>query len=124
LVLELSARGIGHIRTLARIAPPRIGVVLNVGSAHLGEFGSREAIARAKGELVEELPSAADGGVAVLNADDPLVAAMSERTTARVVTVGQSAAADVRAVDVELDGDARATFTLECAQGSQRISLA
>ena len=45
LVLELSARGIGHIAMLARIAPPRIGAVLNVGSAHIGEFGSVEAIA-------------------------------------------------------------------------------
>ena len=59
LVLEKSARGIGHIRYLTEIAPPRIGVVLNVGSAHLGEFGSQQAIAQAKGELVEALP--ADG---------------------------------------------------------------
>ena len=61
LVLELSARGIGHIAALARIAPPRIGVVLNVGTAHLGEFGSVEAIAQAKGELVEALPRATAG---------------------------------------------------------------
>src|SRR6185436_11167777 len=74
LVLETSARGVGHIRALTRIAPPRIGVVLNVGSAHLGEFGSREAIATAKRELVEALPAATDGGVAILNGDDPLVA--------------------------------------------------
>ena len=58
LVLELSARGPGHVAALCRVAPPRIGVVLNVGSAHLGEFGSREAIAQAKGELVEALPAA------------------------------------------------------------------
>src|SRR5699024_7026096 len=124
LVLELSARGIGHIRTLARIAPPRIGVVLNVGTAHMGEFGSREAIARAKGELVEELPPREDGGVAVLNADDALVAAMAARTRARVVTVGMSATADVRAAHVRLDGQARASFTLECAQGAAEVTLA
>ncbi len=88
LVLELSARGRGHIAALTRIAPPRIGVVLNVGTAHLGEFGSVEAIAEAKGELVEALPAAADGGIAVLNADDPRVAAMAARTAAAVVTVG------------------------------------
>src|SRR5699024_10759027 len=115
---ELSARGVGHIRRLAGIAPLRIGVVLNVGTAHLGEFGSREAIARAKGELVEALPTAADGGVAVLNADDTRVAAMAERTEARVVTVGQTTTADVRAVDVSLDGEARARFTLECPAGA------
>src|SRR5699024_4240563 len=51
LVAEMSARGVGHVAHLARIAPPRIGAVLNVGTAHLGEFGSRETIAQAKGEL-------------------------------------------------------------------------
>jgi UDP-N-acetylmuramoyl-tripeptide--D-alanyl-D-alanine ligase len=109
LVLENSARGIGHIRYLTQIAPPRIGVVLNVGSAHLGEFGSREAIAQAKGELVEALPA---DGVAVLNADDPLVAAMAARTAARVVTVGAAETADVRATDVLLDELGRASFAL------------
>src|SRR3984957_16815566 len=80
LILEMSARGIGHIAYLAGIAPPRIGAVLNVGRAHAGEFGSVDAVAKAKGELVEALPAAADGGVAVLNADDPNVAAMAART--------------------------------------------
>ena len=60
-----------------------MSLVLNVGKAHIGEFGSQEAIAQAKGEIVEAL--AAPTGVAVLNADDPLVAAMADRTTARVV---------------------------------------
>ncbi|WP_067675099.1 UDP-N-acetylmuramoyl-tripeptide--D-alanyl-D-alanine ligase [Nocardia miyunensis] len=115
LVLELSARGPGHIKALTEIAPPSIGVVLNVGTAHLGEFGSREAIARAKGELVEALSSS---GVAVLNADDPNVAAMAARTVARVVTTGQSGNADVRALDVQLDESARARFTLR-ANGSE-----
>ena len=112
LVLETSARGVGHIRYLTGIAPPRIGVVLNVGSAHLGEFGSREAIAQAKGELVEALPPAVDGGIAVLNADDPLVLAMAARTAARVVTVGESAAADVRAESIAVDDLGRASFVL------------
>ena len=97
LVLELSARGIGHVAMLARTAPPRIGAVLNVGSAHIGEFGSVQAIAEAKSELVQALPSAADGGVAILNADDPLVAAMAAVTTAEVVTVGRTPGAQVRA---------------------------
>ncbi|HSV64329.1 MAG TPA: UDP-N-acetylmuramoyl-tripeptide--D-alanyl-D-alanine ligase [Mycobacteriales bacterium] len=109
LVLETSARGVGQIAALCRIAPPRVGVVLNVGSAHLGEFGSREVIARAKGELVEALPA---DGVAVLNADDPLVAAMAARTAARVVRFGESAEAQVQAVDVVLDERGRPGFTL------------
>ncbi|MBX5447540.1 MAG: UDP-N-acetylmuramoyl-tripeptide--D-alanyl-D-alanine ligase [Acidothermus cellulolyticus] len=109
LVLEKSARGVGHIAYLCRIAPPRIGVVLNVGSAHLGEFGSREAIAQAKGELVEALPA---DGTAVLNADDPLVLGMRHRTRARVVTFGTAADADVRATEIVTDAAARPSFRL------------
>jgi UDP-N-acetylmuramoyl-tripeptide--D-alanyl-D-alanine ligase len=120
LVLEASARGVGHIRFLTDIAPPHIGVVLNVGSAHVGVFGSRAAIAEAKGELVEALPA---DGVAVLNADDPLVAPMAERTAARVVRVGEAAEADVRAIDVRLDELNRAAFVLETPDGSADVQL-
>jgi UDP-N-acetylmuramoyl-tripeptide--D-alanyl-D-alanine ligase len=124
LVLEKSARGLGHIAYLTRIAPPRIGVVLNVGSAHIGEFGSREVTAQAKGELVEALPSADDGGVAVLNADDPAVAAMSTRTSARVVAVGETATADLRAQDVRLDPLGRARFTAVAGDEQVEVALA
>jgi UDP-N-acetylmuramoyl-tripeptide--D-alanyl-D-alanine ligase len=124
LVLELSARAPGNIAALAALAPPRIGAVLNVGTAHLGEFGSREMIAQTKGELVAALPAAADGGVAVLNADDPRVAAMAGRTSARVVSVGQSEAALVRATDVRLDDQARAQFTLVTPAGGIPVRLA
>lgn len=123
LVLELSARGIGHIADLATIARPRIGAVLNVGSAHLGEFGSREAIATAKGELVEALPAAADGGVAILNGDDPRVAAMADRTAAAVVRTGLDTAFEVCAADVRLDDAARAAFTLTTPEGSAPVRL-
>ncbi|WP_214405290.1 UDP-N-acetylmuramoyl-tripeptide--D-alanyl-D-alanine ligase [Pseudonocardia lacus] len=123
LVLEFSARGPGHIAALAAAVPPRIGVVLNVGSAHLGEFGSRAAVARAKGELVEALPA---DGVAVLNADDPAVAAMAERTAARVVRFGLGTAPGpsplVRAEDVVLDAG-RARFTLVGPTGSAPVAL-
>src|SRR6266702_6347505 len=102
LVLELSARGIGHIAYLCRVAPPRYGVVLNVGHAHAGEFGGLDQVARAKGELVEALPA---DGVAILNADDPRVLAMAERTGARVVTFSSAPGSDapVRAADIRLD---------------------
>ncbi|TCK25038.1 UDP-N-acetylmuramoyl-tripeptide--D-alanyl-D-alanine ligase [Pseudonocardia endophytica] len=119
LVLEFSARGPGHIAALCAVAPPRIGVVLNVGSAHLGEFGSREGIAKAKGELVEALPP---DGIAVLNADDPLVAAMASRTAARVVTYGYSEDADVCASDLVVESG-RARFTLVTAQGDAPVAL-
>lgn len=118
LVAEMSARGQGHIAHLARIAPPRVGVVLNVGTAHLGEFGSREAIARAKGELVGSLPSAADGGLAVLNADDDFVSAMRSRTDARIVRFSMHGnEADYSASDITLDEVARASFTMHHPHG-------
>lgn len=123
LVLEVSARGIGHVAYLCGVAPPRIGVVLNVGTAHLGEFGSRDAIARAKGELVEALPAAGAGGVAVLNADDPLVSGMAARTSARIVWFGRAETAEVRAADVTLDGSGRAAFTLVTPEGSAPVRL-
>jgi UDP-N-acetylmuramoyl-tripeptide--D-alanyl-D-alanine ligase len=123
LVLEASARGLGHIAFLAGIAPPRIGVVLNVGTAHLGEFGSREAIAAAKGELIEALPAADAGGVAVLNGDDPLVLAMAARTAARVVTVGTDAGSDVRADGVTLDDLGRPGFVLHAGGDSAPVRL-
>ena len=120
LVLELSARGPGHIAQLCQIAPPRLGAVLCVGHAHTGEFGGLEAVARAKGELPAALPP---DGVALLNADDPLVLAMAERTAARVVTFGVHDRATVRAAGVTLDSQGRAGFTLVTPQGSAPVRL-
>jgi len=105
------------------VAPPRVGAVLNVGSAHLGEFGSREAIAAAKGELVEALPAAAVGGVAVLGADDPVVAAMADRTKARVVHAGRAPRAEIRTVDESLGDDGRARFRLVTVAGEADVAL-
>lgn len=122
LVSEMSARGIGHIRHLAGITPPTVGVVLNVGSAHLGEFGSREVIAQAKGELVEALSA---HGLAVLNADDDQVTAMRGRTEARAVffsakghTGSTGTRADYWASDVRLDEIARPNFRLHHPYGT------
>jgi len=123
LVLEMGARGIGHIRYLAGLTPPRVGVVLNVGSAHIGEFGGREQIAQAKGELVEALPPAEEGGIAVLNADDPLVRAMRSRTRARTVLFGESADADIRAENVRLTQKGQPTFTLHTPTGCGGVTM-
>ncbi|GAA4500814.1 UDP-N-acetylmuramoyl-tripeptide--D-alanyl-D-alanine ligase [Actinoallomurus oryzae] len=120
LVLEMGARGLGHIRHLTGIAPPDIGIVLNVGSAHIGEFGSREVVARAKGELVEALSAR---GTAILNADDPLVRTMAARTPARIVTFGRAPDATVRAVDESLDETGRPRFTLVTPEGSAAVRL-
>ncbi|MEV6653910.1 UDP-N-acetylmuramoyl-tripeptide--D-alanyl-D-alanine ligase [Streptomyces sp. NPDC051219] len=122
LVLEMGARHQGDIAYLASLTPPQIGVVLNVGSAHVGEFGSREAIATAKGELVEALPAADQGGVAVLNADDELVAAMALRTSAAVVTYGTGESADIRATGIQVSAG-RASFTLHTPHGTAPVAL-
>ena len=108
LVVEMGARGVGHVARLCAIAPPHIAAVLNVGTAHIGEFGSREAIAVAKGEIVEAL---APGGTAVLNADDDLVRAMASRTRARVTTFG-GPGADVAVDEVTTDEVGRQSFEL------------
>ena len=134
LVLELSARGVGHIAHLCGIAPPRYGVVLNVGRAHAGEFGGLDQVARAKGELVEALPP---DGVAILNADDPRVLAMAARTSARIVTFGCTHATHTPnqphqshapqpsflAADIRLDDLGRPSFTLLTPDGSAPVSL-
>ena len=129
LVLELSARGPGHIAYLCGIAPPRYGVVLNVGHAHAGEFGGLDQVARAKGELVEALPAE---GVAILNADDPRVLAMAGRTAARVVTFGMAPRAPlsspvpqptIQAADVRLDELGRPSFTLLTPEGPAPVTL-
>ena len=118
LVVEMGARGVGHVAYLCEVAPPRLAAVLNVGTAHLSEFGSREQIARAKGEIVAALPAE---GVAVLNADDDLVAAMAARTVARVLTFG--ADGDVRWRGVELDSRGRPSFDLGHADAWHPVTL-
>lgn len=120
LVLEMGARGRGHISHLAAIARPQIGAVLGIGSAHIGEFGSREAIAVAKRELVEALDAT---GIAVLNADDPLVEAMADHTRAQVLRFGTGPDADVRATDIALDASARAQFTLRHSDNAAPVTL-
>ncbi|OEJ27287.1 UDP-N-acetylmuramoyl-tripeptide--D-alanyl-D-alanine ligase [Streptomyces agglomeratus] len=123
LVLEMGARGIGHIRYLTELTPPHIGLVLNVGTAHIGEFGGREQIAQAKGEMVEALPAAEAGGVAVLNADDQLVRAMASRTKARVVLFGEAADADVRAENVRLTENGQPAFSLRTPTGCSDVTM-
>ena len=125
LVAEMGARGPGHIRSLTGIVPPDVGVVCNVGTAHLGEFGSVEAIAGAKGELVEAVPA---DGWAVLNADDPRVLAMASRTPAQVLLV--SAVGDpggehaVWAEGVRPDDRERYEFSLHATgQATQHVQL-
>jgi UDP-N-acetylmuramoyl-tripeptide--D-alanyl-D-alanine ligase len=116
LVLELGANHRGEIAALTRIAPPDVGIVLGVAPAHLGEFGSIDAIAAAKAELPAALPAR---GIAVLAADDPRVTRMP--TPARVWTFGADAAAQVRATGVSTDDAGHLTVCLDTPAGSAHI---
>jgi UDP-N-acetylmuramoyl-tripeptide--D-alanyl-D-alanine ligase len=121
VVVEMGARGRGHIGLLCTVARPTIGVVTAVAKAHTEMFGTLDEVAASKGELVEALPG---GGTAVLNADDPLVAAMASRTPARVVRFGRGTGADVRATDVEVDDELRTRFVAETPWGRAEVRLA
>jgi UDP-N-acetylmuramoyl-tripeptide--D-alanyl-D-alanine ligase len=121
VVCEMGSRGRGHIARLCRVARPRVGAVTNVGLAHLEMFGSPGAVADAKAELVESLPA---DGVAVLNADDPVVTRFDRRTPAGVLRFGMSPEADVRATDLALDRLGRPSFTLTTPDGAERVELA
>jgi UDP-N-acetylmuramoyl-tripeptide--D-alanyl-D-alanine ligase len=114
LVVEMGMYVGGEIADLARIARPSIGVVTAVQAVHLSRIGTLEAIEQAKGELLEALPP---DGMAILNADDPIVRRMGARTAARALTYGFADDADVGAEDVSSNGLAGMTFTLRMPAG-------
>ncbi|MGZ4151517.1 MAG: UDP-N-acetylmuramoyl-tripeptide--D-alanyl-D-alanine ligase [Actinomycetota bacterium] len=118
MVAEMGARHVGDVAILCGIARPDVAIVTNVGVAHLEIFGSWERIVEASAEPVEALGS---GGVAVLNADDPVVAGYAARCAGRVVTFGASADADLRAEEITLAPDGRASFAIVC--GGDRVAF-
>ena len=118
-VVEMGARHMGDIAELCTIAKPHIGIVLVVGTAHLGEFGSREAIARTKGELIDSLP---DHGVAILGTYDPLTPHMGEGSSRKRITFGEKSSCDVRAADLEFR-EGLAHFDLVSESGRAPVAL-
>lgn len=104
VVLEMGMYALGEIARLCDLALPRIGVVTNIGPTHLERLGSMERIAQAKAELPQALPSAKDGGVAILNGDDPLVSAMAGSTAARVFTYGLTPESNLWADEIKSFG--------------------
>jgi UDP-N-acetylmuramoyl-tripeptide--D-alanyl-D-alanine ligase len=121
LVLEMGAGRKGDLTYLTGLAPPQIGLVLNVGTAHVERMGTGPAdVAEAKGELVEAL--AADG-FALLNADDPYVMGMAGRTRAKILLYGRSPEARVRAEDVRMDDRARTAVELVTPAGRAPVEL-
>ncbi|MCW2882586.1 MAG: UDP-N-acetylmuramoyl-tripeptide--D-alanyl-D-alanine ligase [Sphaerisporangium sp.] len=121
LVLEMGAGRKGDLTYLTGLAPPQVGLVLNVGTAHVERMGVGPAdVAEAKGELVEALPA---DGFALLNADDPYVMGMAGRTRAQILLYGGSAQAQVRAEDVRMDDRARTAFELVTPAGRAQVEL-
>jgi len=120
IVAEMGSRGMGHIASLADVARPQVGIVTNVGLAHLELFGSKEAIAGAKAELVQALPG---DGLAILPADDPVASGFAALTRARTITFGTSPGADVVAEQMVLDDEGCASFFLAAAGGRERVEL-
>lgn len=118
IVVEMGARGAGHISTLCEMARPTVGVVTTVQRVHTEVMGGVEQIALAKGELIEALPA---DGLAVLNAEVPLVAAMAARSAAPVLRFGDGG--DVRALDVRVDDELRAAFELVSPWGGGPVRL-
>ena len=109
LLVEMGMRGLGQIASLAQVAGPDIGVITNIGQAHIGLLESVQKIAQAKSELIQALP---ETGHAVLNADDQWLSYLREKTKAEVVTFGLSGAADYSATEIDFDDMANPSWRL------------
>ena len=118
-ILEMGARHIGDIAKLCKMATPDIGAVLKVGSAHIGEFGSAEAVAKAKSEMISSL---SDGAVAVLGQYDEFTKAMKNLHSGKTITFGEINGADVRATDIEIR-EGRPHFDLVTPAGRAAVGL-
>ncbi len=121
VVLEMGMYDVGEIALLCEMARPQVGVVTNVGPIHLERLGTIERITEAKTELVQALPSNSEGGLAILNDDDPRVQAMADKTEARVLTYGLSPEADLWASDVTSMGLDGIRFVLN--YGNEQIHI-
>lgn len=118
VLLEVSAERPGSLDERLALLRPKLAIVMTVGLDHVKAFRTREAVAAEKAKLVAALPA---DGAAILNADDPFVAAMAEQTQARVVTFGLAEGADFRAVDVNCTWPGRLGFTVQTGGQSLRI---
>ena len=118
-ILEMGARHMGDIARLCEIAKPNIGVVLTVGTAHIGEFGSREIIAKTKGELIESLGK---DGIAILGTYDEFTPKMASLHQGQVILFGESADNEVRAADVEMR-EGRPHFDLVTPAGRDAVGM-
>lgn len=120
LVVEMAMRGLGQIARLAEIVRPTAGLVTNVGVSHLEVLGSEEAIASAKGELVQAIPAT---GRVFLNGDDAWSTGLANAATAAITRYGLGTTCEVRASDVGLSETGTPTFTLHANEGSAEVEL-
>lgn len=118
-IVEMGARHLGDISYLAEIAKPHVGVVLTVGTAHLGEFGSREIIAKAKSELITSLTA---GGTAILGTYDEFTPNMVVPSGVKRILFGEKSKCEIRAADVEVR-EGRAHFDLVTSDGRAAVGL-
>lgn len=121
VVLEMGARGMGHIARLTEVGRPDVGIVTSVAMAHVEFLSDLDGVARAKSELVAALPPS---GVAVLNFDDPLVARMASVSPCPVLGYAAEGKAEVRAESVVVDGDLRPRFQMSTPWGTGDVRLA
>ncbi|CAB4589232.1 MAG: UDP-N-acetylmuramoyl-tripeptide--D-alanyl-D-alanine ligase [Actinobacteria bacterium] len=118
-ILEMGARHVGDIATLCKMAKPNIGMVLRVGTAHIGEFGSAEAVATAKSEMISSLEGSA---IAILGQYDDFTKEMSSLHNGKLLTFGETTSADVRATDIEIR-EGRPHFDLVTPAGRAAVGL-
>ena len=118
-ILEMGARHLGDITLLCEMAQPNIGMVLRVGTAHIGEFGSADAVAKAKSEMISSL---APDATAILGQYDEFTPAMGSLHQGKVITFGESATAEIRATDIEIR-EGRPHFDLVTPAGRAAIGL-
>ncbi len=118
-IVEMGARHLGDISHLTKIAKPNIGVVLGVGKAHVGEFGSREVIAKTKSELISGIQSK---GIAILGTYDEFTPKMTVPNGVATLFFGEKSSCDIRAADIEVR-EGRAHFDLVTPDGRAAVSL-
>ncbi len=119
-VVEMAMRGKGQIEYLAKIAKPSIGVITNIHMSHIELLGSMDAIADAKGEILDYLPS---DGAAILNADDAYFECLNHRAKCPVTSFGESDRADIRAISAGLDSKGCCTFAVMTPRGSFDVRI-
>jgi UDP-N-acetylmuramoyl-tripeptide--D-alanyl-D-alanine ligase len=120
VVAEMGAKKPGHIAELCEIARPTVGIITRIGLAHTEFFGSLEAVASAKAELVEALPA---DGAAVLNGDDPFSVVIGQRSSAPILQFGLGHQCDVVATNVRLNDTAQASFHMSSPWGEAEVQL-